>query len=439
MSREPRSPADLRLRAAPPARARRGFLSPYRAVDLTDHRGVLAGHMMAQLGMDVIQVEPPEGCSARRQPPFAPSWPEPENSFYWSAFGAGKRSLACDPATPAGLAILRQLLVSADFLLESAAPADGRPEWLDPAFTLALNPRLIHVTVTPFGLTGPKANWADSEITLWAACGPMLLTRGLDDQPLRMSVPQAYHHAAADAVSGALMAHFARLASGRGQHVDVSVHQALPQSTLSAVLAAAVSHADFTPRPKPPGETTAQTLDLSGSGSLTRRSKWAVEDGLAELHLGMGPAAGPGTNALFAWMRAEGALDARFFDWDWSSIHSRVRAGEVSEADLEAARANVARFLETRRKSELVDVAIRYGVRIAPIQTVGDLLASPHEAARGFFEELKGPFGEYRLPGAFAQGLPQGFVDLTSAPRLGEHTTCILAELAGLSLEEVDA
>jgi crotonobetainyl-CoA:carnitine CoA-transferase CaiB-like acyl-CoA transferase len=407
-----------------------GFLSPYRVLDLTDHRGVLAGHMFAQMGADVIQVEPPEGSAARRQPPFAPDWPAGEDSLYWAAFASGKRSLVCDPATPAGLNLLHQLVETADFLFESAAPADGRPAWLEPAALAAVNPRLVHVTITPFGLTGPKRDWADSEITLWAASGPLLATRAMDDKPLRISVPQAYHHAASDGASAALIAHFARLSSGRGQHIDVSVQQSVPQATLSAVLADAVHHPNFTPRPPKPGAETRKGLDLSGSGSLTRRSKWPVSDGIAEMHLAMGPNAGASTNQLFALMRQEGALPEKFWDWDWLIMHTRLMAHEISETDLNEARAAVSAFMLTRKKADLMDIAQETGVRVAPIQTIADLVASPHEQERGFFRHLKGPFGAYTVPGDFAFGASEAFAELGPAPRLGEHTDIILSELA---------
>jgi crotonobetainyl-CoA:carnitine CoA-transferase CaiB-like acyl-CoA transferase len=413
-----------------PNSATAGFLAPYRVLDLTDHRGALAGHMFAQMGADVIQVEPSSGSPARRQPPFAPDWPEGENSLYWAAYASGKRSIVCDPDTPDGLALLRRLVERADFLFESTAPRDGRPAWLDPAALARMNPRLVHVSITPFGLTGPKRDWADSEITLWAAGGPLLATRTLDDRPIRISAPQAYLHAAGDAAGGALIAHFARLASGRGQHVDISVQQSVPQATLSSVLAAAVHHPDFTPRPPKPGEdANAKRLDLSGSGALTRRSKWQVRDGIAEMHLAMGPTAGVSTNLLFAWMRREGALDERFWDWDWLTLHERVRAGELDEVDLDAAREAVARFMSTRRKAELMDTALETGIRMAPVETIADLTVSPHSAARGFFQRIEGPFGAYLVPGDFAFGAPDGFTALRPAPRLGEHTAEILAEL----------
>jgi crotonobetainyl-CoA:carnitine CoA-transferase CaiB-like acyl-CoA transferase len=410
--------------------ARGGFLSPYRVLDLTDHRGALAGHMFAQLGADVIQVEPPQGSDARRHGPFAPDWPEGEDSLYWAAFASGKRSIVCDPATPEDEATFDKLVQSADFLIESCAPSEGRPAFLDPAALAALNPRLIHVSLTPFGLEGPKADWVDTEITLWAAGGPLIGTRTLDDVPIRISVPQAYHHAAADAANAALIAHFARVRTGRGQHIEVTVQQSVPQTTLTAVLAAAVGHDDFTPKPPRPGAAKGGGgLDLSGSGARTRRSKWPLADGLAEMHLAMGPTAGVSTNQLFALMKREGALDAKFHDWDWLTLHRRVQAGEISFAEIEEARAAVARFLATHRKADMMEIALETGVRIAPVETVADLVASPHAQARGFFQTLRGPFGDYVVPGDFALGAPGAFPPLTPAPRLGEHTAEILAEL----------
>lgn len=404
-----------------------GFLKPYRVIDLTDHRGLLAGHMLAQMGADVVQVEPEGGNIARQLPPFAPDWPEGEQSLFWATYTAGKRSIVADPEGDG--ALWERLLRSADILIESYTPREGRPFWLDPGALAERHPHLVHVSITPFGLEGPKHDWQDSEITLWAAGGPLWLTRGHDDRPLRISVPQAYLHAGATAVSAALIALTDRSRTGRGQHVDLAVVQTLPQCTLGAVLAEGVGHADFVPRRKAGDE---HVVDLSGSGSITRKSKWMVSDGLAEMHLGIGPAAGPASNKLMTWMRDEGWFHPIFSDWDWSRLHEKIISREVSEADLDAVRAWVQSFLTARHKDELVGVAIERGVRIAPILTVADLAESAQFAARGFIETIDGPFGSYRMPGAFARGCPEGFVWPRPAPRLGEHDAEVRDEwLAG--------
>jgi crotonobetainyl-CoA:carnitine CoA-transferase CaiB-like acyl-CoA transferase len=411
----------------------RGFLAPYRVLDLTDHRGILAGHMLAQLGADVIQMEPPGGSPARREPPFAPGWPAGEDSLFWAAYASGKRGVTCNPVHPEGREALLALLRSADFLIESAAPAEGRPDWLDPSFVRAANPAIVHVTITPFGLDGPKAAWVDSEITLWAAGGPMLPTRDADGRPLRISVPQAYLHAASDAATGALVAHFARVASGEGQHVDVSVQQSVPQATLSAVLAEAVGHPDYVARPPRPDAAPTKAAAGPGSGPvLSQRSKWPVKGGLAEMYVAMGGIVGPSTNMLFAWMKEEGALSPRFHDWDWPNLHLRIETGEITEADMAEARAEAERFIARLDKADLMDIAMSRGLLVAPVQTIGDLIESPHSAARGFFRTLEGPFGSYMVPGDFALGAPEGFVPLRPAPCLGEHNAEVYGALAGL-------
>ena len=409
-----------------------GFLSPYQVLDVTNHRGLLAGHMLAQLGADVVQMEPIGGSDGRRQPPFASDWSAEDSSFYWAAYASGKRSILCDPETDPDM--WARLLGSADILLESAAPCDGRPDWLDPAAVAALNPRLVHVSITPYGLTGPKRDWLDSELTLWAAGGPLLLTRDNEGRPLRISVPQAYLHGAATAAGAALVGHAERLRSGTGQHIDLAILQTLPQCTLGAVIATSIGHENFVPRP---GSTLSGgkggPMDLSGSGSLTRRSKWPIADGLAEMHLAMGPATGPSTNKLFAWMIEEAALPEIFHDWDWTTLHGRLES-DISWEMLEEARRHVSAFLARFRKRDLMQIALDRGIRIAPIETIADLLASEQFAARGYLATVAGPEGTYSLPWGFGGDCPGGFARPTAAPRLNADRDQILDQWSAVRL-----
>jgi crotonobetainyl-CoA:carnitine CoA-transferase CaiB-like acyl-CoA transferase len=93
------------------------MLSPYRVLDLTDERGLLCGRILADLGADVLQIEPPSGNSARRLGPFYRDDPDPERSLYWWSYAAGKRSITLDPAVPDGKALLERLVRSAHFLI----------------------------------------------------------------------------------------------------------------------------------------------------------------------------------------------------------------------------------------------------------------------------------------------------------------------------------
>jgi crotonobetainyl-CoA:carnitine CoA-transferase CaiB-like acyl-CoA transferase len=424
-----------------------GFLSPYRVLDLSDERGLLAGHMLAQLGADVIQVEPPRGSPARAVGPFADDAPQGENSLYWSAYAAGKRGLACDLDSEQGRALLRSLIERADFLIESADAQQRSARGNTPAQTLAINPALIHVSISAFGSDGPKADYAATDLTLWAAGGPLLPSRDGARPPLRMSAPQSWLNAAADAAGGALIAHFARLQSGRGQHVDVSAQQSAALCTLAVSLAAPVGHPDFAI----PGSAAAEKneekekkkkkeLDLSGSGSRTRRSKWQVKDGLVEMHIGIGPAGGRFANNLFKWLASENACDADIASWDFIALPQRLLSDEITEEDMERARTNVADFFARFTKEELLEKAMEKRFLCAPIATTQDLLDSRQLHARNYFETVTEASGAKRtLPGPFAAGAPAAFARLTPAPSPGQHSADIVRDWLALDDAGIDS
>ena len=414
---------------------RGGFLAPYRVLDLTDQRGLLAGRILGQLGADVIQVEPPGGSPARRVGPFTSDAADGSSSLYWSAYASCKRGICCDVDRPEGRGLFLRLVRSADFVFESSGPGVMAGKGLGFPELSAVNPGIICVSITAFGSAGPKSHYADSELVVWAAAGALWPSRDASGRPIRISVPQAYLHAAADAAAGALVALFARHRSGRGQQVEVSAQRSAALCTLSTTLAAGVGHENY----QFPAEQTGKkkSLDLSGSGSRTRRSKWQVRDGLLELHLGIGPASGGSANRLFAWMREEGALPERFHDWDWISMPARLQNDEVTEDDLDEARAAVARFLARYTKAELMQVAMQKGILMAPAMTTGDLVGSGQLAARGFFETVDEGGRQRTLPGRFAAGCEGGFAPMKAAPALGEHNQQVYAELAGLSEAEV--
>lgn len=385
-----------------------GFLHGLKVLDLTDHCGVMAGRMLGLMGADLLQIEPVVGTDSRRLAPFDTVG----KSLFWASYGTGRTSLVLDRlADPERL---MALVDQVDIVLESGRP--GTDEFLDTKALLVRNPGLIHVIVTPFGLDGPKAGYADSDLVIWAAGGPLGPTESqAGGVPTRIALPQAYHHAAADAVCGAMVALEARRQSGQGQRVVTSAQASATQSTLSLSLAAIIGHDDYVFRKEIRSKKKAQ-LDLSGSGSRTQRSKWPVRDGLVEMHLAIGPAAGRFTNALFALMHARGACSPEFAAWDWVALPPLIENDEISEESLERARDEVAAFLGTMTKRETIEMALEHRLMLAPIMTLADLLESPHADARDFFQLI----GDLQLPGDFARGFAGGFATPSRAPDLGE-------------------
>ena len=343
-------------------------------------------------------------------------------SLYWASYGAGRRSVVCDLSTEEGRDRARDLATRADVLLESSGPGALEAAGLGWGQLNEANPGLIYVSISAFGSEGPKARWPATDLTVWAAGGPLAYNRDEVGPPLRISVPQTFLHAGADAVAAALIALEARRRTGRGQQVDVSAQASVGLATLAAVLTAATCDEEpdwFPARP------TAIKIDQSGSGSRTRRSKWRVKDGLVELHLSMGPAVGGFTNAFFAWMVEEGCCpDPEIAAWDWCRMPELVRQGGVTVEQMERAREHVAAFLATRTKAEVTAAALARRTLAVGVADVADLTSSEHLAARGFFVQVPGFEGAV-MPGRFARietGVGCAFVASNRAPALGEHT-----------------
>ncbi|MBY6159144.1 CaiB/BaiF CoA-transferase family protein [Pseudooceanicola nitratireducens] len=384
-----------------------GALAGLRVLDLTDHRGLLAGRMLGLMGADVLAIEPPGGGAARREPPFDTEG----ESLYWQTYGTGRSSLILDRATEE--ARLMDLIALADVVLECGTP--GRDPFLDTDALLARNPGMIHAIMTPFGLTGLGAGRASSDLTLWAAGGPLNPTESQAGVPTRLSLPQAWHHAAADALCGVMVALEARRRGGKGQRVVSNAQASATQCTLSLSMAAVIGHPNYVFRAEVKSKKKKE-LDLSGSGSRTQRSKWPVQDGLVEMHLALGPAAGRFTNNLFKYLDSIGVVSKKFVEWDWITLPPRIENDEVTEEEMEQARTEVAAWFATITKRDAVELALEHRLMLAPIFDAGDLLASPHAAARGFFDEV----GALKLPGKLALGWDEGFVAPAPAPGLGE-------------------
>ena len=152
------------------------MLSPYRVIDLSNEMGILCGQMLADLGADVIQVEPPGGSSARQTGPWLDDVPGPERSLFWWAYARNKRSLVIDFDDPSEIEVLRQLATGADFWIESEQPGRLAAIGLGYEDLAALNPGLVYVSITPFGQTGPKAHWQATDLTQIAAGGAALVS-----------------------------------------------------------------------------------------------------------------------------------------------------------------------------------------------------------------------------------------------------------------------
>jgi crotonobetainyl-CoA:carnitine CoA-transferase CaiB-like acyl-CoA transferase len=394
------------------------FLTPYRVLDLTDPLGFLAGRILADLGADVIKVEPPGGDPSRAWPPFR-EHDGVRQSLYWMAFNANKRGITLDLASPSGQFVLRELARSADFLIESFPPGDLARHHLGYDDLRRDNSRLIVVSVTPYGQRGPSSLYPASDIEIMAASGAMSLAGDAGGEPMRVTLPQAAQWAGAEAAMGALTALLHRTRTGRGQHVDVSA-----QAAVMAALAHAPVFWDLSG--VNPERAGVYITGRSVTGARIR-AFWPCRDGWINFIV-YGGAAGRHTNQqLIAWMEERGMGDDALRQIDWR----RFTVPELTQEQVDAIEAPIGRFLATLTKQEFLEGAAARQMLGYPVSNAEDIHRDPQLAARGFWQMVGDtrPGGPIRYPGGFALVDGTRLPIRRPAPQVGEHNDEIYGDL----------
>jgi crotonobetainyl-CoA:carnitine CoA-transferase CaiB-like acyl-CoA transferase len=210
-----------------------GPLAGVRALELASERCAFAGKLLADLGADLVLVEPPGGDAMRRWPPFAGDVADPERSLSFWHYHTSKRGIRLDLERPAGAELFRRFVARADLVLEAEPPRRLAGIGLDSRALCAEHPSLVWISVTPFGRDGPRCDEEATDLTILAAGGPVW-SCGYDDHslpPIRGGGNQGYQIAGHYAVLSALTALLHRMATGEGQLVDVNMHAAANVTT----------------------------------------------------------------------------------------------------------------------------------------------------------------------------------------------------------------
>jgi len=213
-------------------------LEGVRILDATGPIGHYAGRMLADLGADVIKVEPVAGDPARRWAPYLPEVDEPESGLQFLLLNANKRGVAIDLEQQRGRELYLELVKTADVVMDSLSAADAERLGLTSADYEAAKPDIIHTSVTGWGLTGPRANWAYADIVGCAMSGVMQLAGQQDGPPEQLPDLQGYHCASIDAAAGTMGALVYHQATGEGQRVEVSMQEALSMAQETAMMQA---------------------------------------------------------------------------------------------------------------------------------------------------------------------------------------------------------
>ncbi|OAI38606.1 hypothetical protein AYO38_09285 [bacterium SCGC AG-212-C10] len=401
-------------------------LEGLRVLDLTNEWGLLSGSVLADLGADVIQVEPPGGSTARRFGPFKGDTMRPEDSLFWAAFARNKRGISIALGTSEGNELLSRLAASADILLESFMPGHLADLGIRYDELSAKNPRLIWTSVTPFGQGGPKAHWPASDLTVLASSTYLLWIGDKDRPPLGFPFPQSFHHASTEAATGVLVALRERRRSGLGQRIDVSAQEAMTTCTQSFILSSAWN--DVALFRLPPGEMRSKT-GLSGV--------YPAKDGYVAIGFFFGSGLGPIAVRFMHWIYEEGMCDERDRDKNWVNYMALLASGDETLDELDRIHGVLERFFQSKTKAELLEGALARGLLLFPANTAEDVLSSPQLEARNYWARSGDPADTYLYPGPFAQFSESPLQYRRRAPHIGEHNLEILGGELGLTPAEI--
>src|SRR4030095_332408 len=203
------------------------FLQGFRALDLTTLSGQLCGRMLADLGMEVIKIEPPGGDPVRKLAPVVKLPSGSERSTPFAHLTAGKASKVLDLDKEADREVFRKLVETADVVLESFQPGELDAKGLGYKSLAAINPGVVMASITGFGQTGKKKNLACNDLVALAESGFLYISGDPSLPPCRPPETQAYYFASLFAAAGLLAALYRREHTGRGDHVDSSMQETL--------------------------------------------------------------------------------------------------------------------------------------------------------------------------------------------------------------------
>ncbi len=391
-----------------------GMLSPYRVLDLTDEKGLLCGKLLGDLGADVIKVERPGGDPARYICPFYHDEVDPNKSLFWWTLNTSKRGITLDIESPEGKETFEKLVKTADFVLESFPPGYLDRLGLGYEDLEGLNPRIILVSITPFGQTGPYKDYKSPDIVAWGMGGEMYPCGDADRPPVRISHhSQAYLHASAEAAAGAMVALHQRSATGRGQRVGVSIQECVVRVT-------------YLPTS---GWDMLKTVHRRAGGLMPNsriRRVWPCKDGHVIWMYWAGLLASWNL-PFFEWLSSEGMPVEFLKSIDWATLDMAL----MSQDDITRIEKLTCAFFVTRTKAELLEGALRHRVMLYPISTAKDMVESVQLESREFWTGTEHPeLGESILyPGAFTRTTEAPPRILRRAPLIGEHNSEILGPL----------
>jgi benzylsuccinate CoA-transferase BbsE subunit len=403
-----------------------GPLAGLRVLETGD-LGEVAGKLLADAGADVVRLEPPSGAASRHIGPFVGDKVDVSGSLRFAYFNTGKRGVTLDLSKSDARLVWQRLVESADIVIDSTGP--GVLDGLRAGYgQFGGHPRLIWCSITPFGLTGPWRDWSTTDMVSLALGGPMA-SCGYDDHSLPPVRPDGEHSlwiGGEYAAIGIMAAVHQRDRTGRGQIIDVSLHEAISGTTEGAF-------GNYEYFGRVVQRQTGRHAEINPSSPW----QYLCKDGRYINLMGGGiPRTVQGWRALLAWLDEYDAAEDLHDPKYEPLVYTDAR-------NLSPDRAHVVDVLGRFAQKLAAEEAYRGGQGLhigwGVIRNPEDNLDDPHWADRGFFveSEIAGFPGSVRIPGA-----PYAFsrtpVQTTRrAPLLGEHNFDIYGDELGLSIPDL--
>jgi crotonobetainyl-CoA:carnitine CoA-transferase CaiB-like acyl-CoA transferase len=352
--------------------------------------------MIADLGAEVIKVEPPGGDLTRRRGPFPNDKSDPEKSGLFVYLNTNKRGVTANLGKPEGRELLGHLLEKADILIHNVPPYERANQGLDSAALCAKYPGLIVASISMYGDRGPRANWRGYELNASNAGGWAYLSPGASPYPelppLKPFGAQCDFQGGAHAALTSIAAMRYKLRTGKGQAIDVCEQEAI----------AAMLEMNF--------------IHWTYAGRETSRL---------------------GSRALGPWFLAD-CQDGKIFvlaveEHQWQSLVKLMGNPEWASEDIfkdrmsraqnmDALKALMTEWISQWKVTDLYKAAQEARIPFAPVNTMQQMYESDHLRERKYFVEFDQPgMGKLTLPGAPSQYGKVKWTLRRPAPRLGQH------------------
>ena len=380
-----------------------GLLEGITVLDLgPEIAAPFCSRLLADYGADVVKVEPPNvGDPARHMGPFAGDEPNLEKSIPFLYLNTNKRGITLDIGSAAGRGVLSDLVESADVVVQGFPPSESEALGLDFKTLGESNPGVVVTSITPFGLSGPYRDYSATDIVTCAISGLMYHSGDSDREPLRNALSQSLYVAGANAAVATVASLFHRMASGRGQQVDVSVVECLATHLVQA----------------------APFYDYMGAIKGRRQVRGS---GFEELMPARDGYVVPSIQGSQPWPVVAELIGGEELQQDrFASGAGRVEFGEELKELL------VEGLAQWDRKP-LFQASGERRLVFGMAQDAGDLFDCPHLRERGFFVEVDHPAaGKVEYPG-MGPRLSEGSFDIRyPAPLLGQHNREVYREDLG--------